>query len=155
MLLGPILYAEDEENDVFFLRRALRQAQINLPLVVVSDGQKAMDYCLGVGEFADRARHPLPGLMLLDLNMPRKSGLEVLIWVRQESPVCTVPVIIFTSSLQEADIDRAYMHGANAYLVKPANPDEMVVTVKGINEFWFNLNRTAEKHRHAQYGKLA
>jgi CheY-like chemotaxis protein len=142
---GLILYAEDEENDVFFLKRAFRQAQIEHPIFAVSDGQKAMDYCSGVGEFADRTKHPLPRLLLLDLNMPRKSGFEVLKWIRSDSQISNLPVIVLTSSLQEADIDRAYTNGANAYVVKPTSTDDMVAMASGINEFWFKLSRISEK----------
>jgi CheY-like chemotaxis protein len=143
--LKPILYAEDEENDVFFLRRAFQQANISHPLVVVSDGQEAIDYCCGSGRYMNRSEHPLPCLLLLDLNMPRKSGIEVLEWIRKESPVCTLPVIVLTSSLQDTDINRAYIHGANAYVAKPSQPEGLIAVAKTVKDFWLTLNRTAQK----------
>jgi CheY-like chemotaxis protein len=144
MNLKPILYAEDEDNDAFFLKRAFQQAGIPHPLIVVSDGQEAIDYCSGSGPYQSRADHPLPCLVLLDLNMPKKSGLEVLKWIREELLIRTLPVIILTSSLQEADIHRAYQAGANAYLGKPSRPDDLVQAARAIKDFWINQNRTIE-----------
>ncbi|HEY3863511.1 MAG TPA: response regulator [Verrucomicrobiae bacterium] len=138
----PILYAEDEENDAFFMERAFNEAKIAHPLVVVPNGQEAIDYLDGIGAYADRARFPLPCLLLLDLNMPLKSGLDVLKWIRNQPAISTLPVIVLTSSLQDADIHRAYAQGANAYLVKPSAPNELVHMVKTIREFWLTQNRT-------------
>ena len=145
MNFSPILYAEDDENDAYFLNRAFKAAGVEHPLVIVTDGQEAIDYCVGRGAYADRADYPLPYLALLDLNMPRKSGLDVLQWIRQESPLATLPVIILTSSLQDSDIDRAYRHGANAYLGKPSQPDDLIPLTKAIKDFWLTQNRTTQK----------
>ncbi len=145
MSLKPILYAEDEENDTFFLQRAFKQAGIPNTLVTVPDGQEALDYCLGHGPYANRDEHPLPCLMLLDLNMPKKSGLEVLQGIRLEPSVRTLPVIVLTSSLQDSDIHRAYLNGANAYLAKPSQPDGLLAIAKAIQDFWLSQNRLAEK----------
>jgi CheY-like chemotaxis protein len=131
--LSPILYAEDEENDAFFLGRAFQHAGVANPLVVVRDGQQAIDYCA--------AGHTVPCLVLLDLNMPKKSGLEVLSWIRKESPMPTLPIIVLTSSLQNADIHRAYAEGANAYLVKPSAPGELIPIAQAIKTFWLTYNR--------------
>ena len=142
MNFKPILYAEDEDNDAFFLRRAFQQAEIPHPLVVVPDGQEAIDYCCGSGRYENRAEHPLPCLVLLDLNMPKKSGMEVLTWIREELLLRTLPVIILTSSLQDADIHRAYHAGANAYLGKPSRPDDLLKMAMAIKDFWIDHNRT-------------
>jgi CheY-like chemotaxis protein len=145
MSLRPVLYAEDEENDAFFLKRAFKQAQIPNPLVVLPDGQAAIDYVSGTGLFTDRSQYPLPELLLLDLKMPKKSGLEVLTWIRQEPALSYLPVIILTSSMQEDDISQAYHHGANAYLVKPSDPDALQVMVRAIQDFWLKQNRITKK----------
>jgi CheY-like chemotaxis protein len=137
----PILYAEDEENDVFFLQRAFRQAGISHPLVVAPDGQDAIDYFAGDGRYSNRGLHPLPCLVLIDLNMPKKSGFDVLTCLRGESVGVITPVIVLTSSLHEGDIQRAYRLGANAYLVKPTRPDELINVAKAIKDFWLTLNR--------------
>jgi CheY-like chemotaxis protein len=142
---GPILYAEDEENDAFFLQRAFRTVGILHPLVIVNDGQEVINYCLGEGDYANTKEQPPPCLIILDLNMPKKSGINVLDWVRKESPIPTIPVIVLTSSLQDSDIDLAYGHGANAYLVKPHKPDELIAMSQSIKDFWLTQNRTTAK----------
>jgi CheY-like chemotaxis protein len=145
-----VLYAEDDENDSFFFRRGFKRVGISDPLVTVPNGQEAIDYCSGGGRFGNRVEYPRPSLILLDLNMPKKSGIEVLRWIRHEPKLRTLPVIIFTSSLQDEDIHRAYLEGANAYLVKPSDPDELVVLVKTLCDFWLYQNRTSRK----DYGAL-
>ena len=140
----PILYAEDEENDAFFMKRAFDRVGITQPLVVVKNGQEVIDYCSGTGGFSNRETFPLPALLLLDLNMPQKSGLDALKWIRTQPTTSTLPVIVVTSSIQDADIHRAYLQGANAYLVKPSRPDDLVTMVKAIKDFWLAHNRAAE-----------
>lgn|GEM_PF-240968 len=141
----PVLYAEDEEDDVFFMRRAFTDAGIRNPLVIVPNGQEAIDYLLGAGRYSSRDECPLPCLLLLDLKLPKKSGMEVLHWIRTESAISTLPVVILTSSPQDADIQHAYFQGANAYLVKPSAPEELVRMASAIQGFWLTENRTAEK----------
>ena len=136
-----ILLVEDEENDIFFMKRAAKKNGILNPLQVAQDGQVAMDYLSGRGEYADRARFPLPCLTLLDLKLPRVMGLEVLKWVRAQPGLKTLLVIILTSSRLRPDIERAYQLGANAYLVKPSSPPELRKIATGIKEFWLELNR--------------
>ncbi len=145
MSLRPILYAEDDENDAYFLHRAFRLAGISHPLVVLSNGQEVIDYCSRGGRYAEGGDHPLPCLVLLDLNMPKKSGIEVLTWIREQPSFRSLPVLVLTSSLQDTDIERAYLAGANAYLAKPSQPDELTVMAQTINNFWLAQNRTAEK----------
>jgi CheY-like chemotaxis protein len=132
-MTGPaaILYAEDDENDAFLIQRAFKQAEIPNRLVIVSDGNAAVQYLSGQGKYASREEYSLPGLVLLDLNMPGKSGLEVLKWIRSQPGISTLPVLVLTSSNQESDIHRAYLQGANGYLVKPNQPDEMLVMARG------------------------
>lgn len=145
MSARPVLYAEDDENDGYFLKRAFRQIGVANALIVVPNGQEAIDYLSASGQYADRNEHQLPSLVLLDLHMPKKSGMEVLSWVRGHAFLRTIPVIILTSSLQDADIERAYLSGANAYLVKPSQPDELSVMVKTIRDFWLGQNRSCVK----------
>jgi CheY-like chemotaxis protein len=152
--LKPVLYIEDDENDVFFLQRAFQQAEVPNPLVIVRDGQAAIDYCAGAGRYANREEHPLPCLVLLDLNMPRKSGMEVLVRIRNEPTTCILPVIILTSSLQDTDIHRAYGNGASAYLGKPSKPEGLVAMVKSIRDFWLNQNRMVDKEGEESPGSI-
>jgi len=144
MTMQPtILYAEDDENDVFLMERAFRQAGIESPPEVVNDGQSVIDYLSGANGYADREKFPLPALLLLDLKLPSKSGLEVLKWIRSTPSCCTLPVIMLTSSNQNSDIHRAYILGANSYLIKPGKPDELVKMVNTIKEFWLSLNQSS------------
>jgi CheY-like chemotaxis protein len=136
---NTILYAEDDENDAFLVQHAFAKAEIANPLVIVNSGQAAMEYLSSVG--ADPASNPLPCLVLLDLNMPGRSGLEVLKWVRTTPGLSTLVVVMLTSSNQEADIHRAYLQGANGYLVKPSKIDELVSMVKAVKDFWLLQNR--------------
>lgn len=136
-----ILYAEDEETDAFFVERAFKQAGISQRLVVVRSGQEAIDYLAGRGDYADRARHPLPRLVLLDLNMPGVSGLEVLKWIRTTPAVCTLVTIMLTSSNQDVDVHRAYQQGANGYLVKPADIHSLLSMAHAIRDYWLTQNR--------------
>ena len=138
----PILYAEDDQNDVFFMRRAFKQAGIITPLHIVTNGMLAIDYLAGCGPYANREQHPIPGLVLLDLNMPGKSGLDVLKWIRTQPSISTLPIVVITSSNQDSDIHRAYLLGANGYLIKPGKPDELLVMVKGIKDYWLAQNRS-------------
>ena len=125
-----ILVADDDENDVFFIERALKEAQVANPLRRVRDGEEAIAYLKGEGGYGDREKFPLPHLMLLDLKMPRKNGFEVLEWVRGQPGLKRLPVIILTSSKEDPDIKRAYDLGANTYLVKPAKPEGLVDMAK-------------------------
>ena len=133
-----ILLAEDEPNDALLIERALLRADIHNPVMVVRDGQEAIDYLEGIGPFADREQFPLPTLALLDIKMPKKNGLEVLEWVRHNGSggLKLMPVIIMSSSSIQEDIDRAYQLGVNAYLVKPTAFDKLVETLITTTEFW-------------------
>lgn len=95
-------------------------------LEVVTDGDDASAYLRGDGEYADRDRYPVPVLLLLDHKMPRRSGFEVLEWLKADSPLKRIPVVVFTSSRESADAQRAYDLGANSYLVKPGSPDDLI-----------------------------
>jgi CheY-like chemotaxis protein len=139
---GLILVAEDDENDVTFLRRAFRQAEITNPLQIVSDGQAVIDYLSGVGEFADRAQYPIPCLVLLDLKMPRKTGMEALAWIRGSGSFYSVPVIMLTSSVHPAEIGAAYQTGANAFVTKPSDTVDRTELAQMIKGFWLIFNET-------------
>jgi len=134
-----ILLVEDDENDVFFFQRALTRAGVNNPLQVAHHGQEAIDYLQGGGKFTERAEFPLPGLILLDLKLPFVMGLDVLKWIRQESGLSPI-VLILSSSREDEDVAAAYRLGANAYLVKPADVSELEGIARAINDFWLTRN---------------
>ena len=110
----PIALVEDNEDDLFFMRRALQAAAIANPTVVLRDGRAAMDYLSGQGIYADRESYPLPCLVLLDLKLPEVHGFEVLRWIRAHPTVGTVVVIVLTTSGESRDVATAYALGANA-----------------------------------------
>jgi DNA-binding response OmpR family regulator len=135
-----ILLVEDSEDDVFFMKRALKHAGIANPVQVVSDGQAALDYLAGQNGFSDRDQFPVPSLVLLDLRLPLVPGMEVLKWIRSESQLTGLPVIVLTSSKHDMDVASAYSLGANAFLVKPSDSKELVSMVKAIGDFWLIYN---------------
>jgi CheY-like chemotaxis protein len=134
MPLRPVLYAEDEDNDAFLMQRAFIKACVSNPLQIVVDGSAAVRYLTGTGEFRDRAKFPLPCLLLLDLNLPRQSGLDVLKWVRGQTAFGDLPIVILTSSSQDRDIGSAYELGANGYLVKPPSSEKLIELVTGLRD---------------------
>lgn len=138
----PILYAEDDENDVFLLERACARAGITHPLYHVRDGRSVIDYLTGSGPFAQREPTLLPSLILLDLKMLGKSGLEVLDWIRAQPRFASVPVVMLTSSNLKSDVQTAYDCGANGYLVKPGKPEDLLIMVKSMKDHWLTGDRT-------------
>lgn len=118
------LIADDDASDVFFLRQALKEHCPDCLLVDVPDGQEALDYLRGRGKFADRAAHPLPTDLFLDIKMPRRTGLEVLRWLRSQKEFGQLPVAILSGSLLENDVKQAVALGA-IYLVKPVDYGEL------------------------------
>ena len=132
------LLAEDSENDVFLMQRAFEVAGVRNPLFVVSDGDEAVSFLKGEGHY-NRETHPLPLVVLLDLNLPRKSGFEVLKWIRAQPTLRRLVVIILTASSRAADADRAYDLGANFYLTKPGKFEELVTMAQCLHE-WVQLN---------------
>jgi CheY-like chemotaxis protein len=139
-----LLLVEDDPNDVLLIQRAFRKANLVNPIQAVGDGEQAVAYLSGQGEYADRKRYPLPLLILLDLKMPRKWGFEVLAWLRQQPNLKRLPVVVLTSSREKSDINRAYELGANSYLTKPVTIDALTDMVKALNLYWMILNEKPE-----------
>ena len=141
MRTGTILLAEDDPNDVILFQRAMERASLSADsLKVVRDGEKAISYLSGQGIYADRDLYPLPALLLLDLKMPRKSGPEVLSWLRKQPQLRYLIVVFLTSSDSAEDVRLAYEAGANSYLVKPVEFTEMVELIKNVSFYWLELN---------------
>lgn len=136
---GPILLVEDNPDDVLLTRRALRKNRFANELVVAADGQEALDYLFGVGKWAGQAIAP-PQVILLDLNMPRVDGLEVLRRIRADERTRLLPVVILTSSKEERDLVRGYSLGANSYVRKPVDFEEFVDAARQLGVYWLRLN---------------
>jgi CheY-like chemotaxis protein len=135
-----ILLVEDNQTDVILIKRAFDQAKLGNPLQVVSDGDAAVEYLAGEGKYSDRQQFPLPILILLDLKLPRRSGLEVVQWLRAQEAVRRIPVVMLTSSGQSRDVNDAYELGVNSYLVKPVEYDALLQMLKTVNFYWLMLN---------------
>jgi CheY-like chemotaxis protein len=131
-----VLYVEDEETDVVLMRHAWKKVGLPNPLHVVHDGEQAIQYLRGEGEFSNRTAHPLPSLVLLDLKLPKVSGLEVLEWIRAQESLHTLQVVMLSSSNQPTDIHKAHALHANAYLIKPSNPTDLAELMVCIRDFW-------------------
>jgi CheY-like chemotaxis protein len=135
-----ILVVEDDENDLMFVKMALKKAGVTNPVQVAKDGQQVLDYFQGNGKFAVRAAFPLPYLVLLDLKLPYVMGLDVLAWIRGQPQFRSTIVIVLTSSHYAEDIGKAYQLGANAYLVKPAGLNALEAMMRTLKDFWLTQN---------------
>ncbi|EGK90466.1 response regulator [Microcoleus vaginatus PCC 9802] len=140
-----ILLVEDNPVDILLMQRAFRNETFaNTSLQIVRDGDAAVFYLNGDGEYSDRDRYPLPAIILLDLKLPRRSGHEVLIWLRQQPELKRLPVVMLTSSRQTLDVKRAYDLGANSYLVKPVGFASLLEMMQSFNEYWLNYTELPE-----------
>jgi CheY-like chemotaxis protein len=137
--IRTILLAEDNANDVALTLAALRKNHLANDVIVVRDGAEALDYLYRTGSFAGRTAEE-PGLILLDLKMPKVDGLDVLRRIKADAALRTVPVVVLTSSREERDLVRTYDLGVNAYVVKPVEFGEFVEAVKTLGQFWAVLN---------------
>jgi CheY-like chemotaxis protein len=139
----PVLLAEDNDDDVFILRRAVKQAGVNNPLHVVVDGQETLDYLSGAGKFADRAAYPLPHVLLLDLKLPLRPGLEILAWIRGQPALRSLTVVVLTSSAEQRDLKGARELGARFYLVKPPKPKTLADMMAMFRAEWESSGASA------------
>jgi CheY-like chemotaxis protein len=137
-----ILLVDDDANDVLLLERAFRKAGLSNVLRVARHGDEAIAYLSGEGPYGDRDHFPLPFMLLLDLKMPGTDGFDVLQWVRTEPDLKRLLVVVLTSSNLQSDVDRAYELGANSYLVKPVEFDQMVNMIQRFEAYWAEINRT-------------
>ena len=131
-----VLLVEDDLNDIFLVKRAFKMARVQSPLHIVTDGVEAMNYLRGQDRFSDRHTYPLPKLIVMDIKMPRKSGFEVLEWVKGDPLLRRIPTVIVSSSEKPADINRAYELGANAYMVKPVDFHAVEHLFQSITHYW-------------------
>ena len=131
-----ILIVEDNDDDVFALKRALRKAGIANPLHVAVQGQEAIDYLAGQGKYSDRSQFPLPFLVFLDLKMPFVGGFEVLKWIRQQPALSDIVVVILTGSDEVRDHQQAYSLGARSYLVKPPQIADIQLLMQSMESCW-------------------
>lgn len=131
-----LLYVEDEQDDVFFMADAFRRLQPPVSFHTVEDGERAISYLAGHPPYADRVQNPLPVCVLLDLNLPIRSGFEVLIWLRGQPQFKELPVVVFSSSGRPEDRRRAESLGATDYVLKPASGREFLATAHRLADRW-------------------
>jgi CheY-like chemotaxis protein len=135
-----ILVAEDELGDELLLQRAFQLAGVEAPVHFARDGREVLNYLQGKGPFENPVENPLPNLLLLDLYLPYVNGFEVLEWVRGQPGLKRMLVIVFTGSETTEDMERAYALGANAYVVKPSAPRDLVRFVERLQKYWLSIN---------------
>lgn len=135
-----ILLVEDNPKDILLIQRAFRKAGIINPLQVVNDGDAAVLYLSGEEPYSERSHYPLPVLVLLDLKLPRRSGAEVLMWLRQQPILKRMPVVVLTSSREYGDVNHLYDLGVNAYMVKPVAFNNLVEILEILNRHWIVFN---------------
>jgi CheY-like chemotaxis protein len=139
-----ILHAEDDGNYALLSKMAFQRAGLPVSVSIVPDGDEAINYLAGSGEYSDRERFPLPNIVFLDLNMPKHSGFEVLEWVRKQPGLKRLPVVVVTSSEWSGDINHAYELGANSYCTKPYNLEDLVALVQTLYQYWLELNKSPD-----------
>jgi CheY-like chemotaxis protein len=135
-----ILHVEDDADDVLLFQHACQKAGLGCNLQTVRDGVEAIAYLCGADQFSDRQQHPLPELVVLDIKLPRVNGFEVLDWMRKEDRFRRLPVVVFSSSNHEADVNRAYDVGANSFLLKPVDFNALVEVARTLDHYWLALN---------------
>lgn len=135
-----LLLAEDDPNDQLMMTRSLQKLGVPMKLRLVGDGEEAISYLAGEGVFGNREHFPLPKLTLLDLKMPRRSGLEVLEWIRSRPEIRTSVVVMLSSSDLPEDVRAAYQRGANSYLVKPNSVDRLNELNEALVTYWLKKN---------------
>lgn len=134
-----ILIADDDADDRMMIRDALEESRIANDIRFVEDGEELMDYLEHRGKFTDHAESPRPGIILLDLNMPRKDGREALKEIKSSRDLWSIPVIVLTTSKAEEDIYRTYDLGVNSFITKPVSFDALVEVMKALGKYWFEI----------------
>jgi len=143
---ADILLVEDQASDAELARRALKEVGLEGRLVLLRNGKQALDYMFAQGAFSHRSAEDVPQLILLDLKLPRVSGIEVLEQLKADPRTRTVPVIMLTSSGESQDVKRCYALGANSYVVKPVDYESFVSTVRQLGTYWLHINESQHTH---------
>jgi CheY-like chemotaxis protein len=131
-----ILIVDDDENDIFFVKRAFTEIDVHCTFHMLKNGQEVVDYLSGEGDFANRTKYPLPMMILMDLNMPIMDGFEVLAWLRSRPGIRVIPTIVFSSSDLPGDITRAYELGANSFMTKSVTYDGLLLKLQTLSQYW-------------------
>jgi CheY-like chemotaxis protein len=142
-----ILMADDDPDDRMLAKEALEEARLANTLATVEDGEQLMDYLYRRGPYTDLLGTPYPGLILLDLNMPRKDGREALKEIKADPILRRIPVVVLTTSKAEEDILRTYDLGVNSFIIKPVTFESLVITMKTLAKYWFEIVELPSEYR--------
>lgn len=135
-----ILLVEDNPNDVALTLRAFKKQQINCEIIVTRDGAEALDYLFCTGEHQKRNASKMPQLVLLDLNLPKVDGLEVIRQIRENKSTKYIPIVVLTTSVESSDVKESYSYGVNSYLRKPVDSDSFDQVIKNLWQYWLKFN---------------
>jgi len=141
---GLIFLVEDRPDEVELMKQALHQVGVTNPLRVFTDGAEAIAYFEGGGRYSDRVTYPLPRLVMLDLKLPNRTGLDIVKWMKSDPRIKRIPVIVITSSREVLDMEKAYSAGVNSYLVKPTSFREFVDTMNITATYWIHYNSSLD-----------
>lgn len=136
---ATVLMADDDPDDCFFVKDAFRKTSMAKDFRCVEDGQELLDYLHRRGKYSDSSLSPCPDLILLDLNMPKKDGREALKEIKSHPDFRSIPIVIFTTSREAGDIVKSYDMGANSFMTKPADFNELIDFVRTLEAYWFEI----------------
>jgi CheY-like chemotaxis protein len=142
-----ILIADDSDDDITVIRRALKRASVPNPLFAVKSGEEVIAYLKGEGRYSNRDEYPLPDLLLLDLKMPGIDGFDVLRWIRQQPGLSSMRIVVLTASDHMRDVNLAYQLGANSFMVKPGDFENYVELGKTLATYWLRQSKAPETSR--------
>jgi len=145
--IETILLAEDNPDDIFLMRRALRRSNVSAGLQVVQNGEEAIDYLAGNGIYSNRAQYPKPSIVILDIKMPKTNGLEVLEWLSKHEDLRVIPTIVMSASEIADDVTASYRLGANTFFMKPSSFDDLVALLTTFETYWNTAKRPAKSSR--------
>lgn len=150
----PILMAEDDEDDRLLAQDAFEEIRLGNPLFFVKDGEELLDYLYHRGRYAAAEQFPLPGLILLDLNMPKKDGREALQEIKADNKLRQIPIVVLTTSQEEEDILRSYTLGVSSFITKPVTFKQLVEVIRCIGHYWFEIVVLPHDHHTETINKL-
>ncbi len=147
MTKGPVLLVEDDPSDARLIQRAFGKVDATIAMIRLTNGDDVVSYLSGESPYDNRTTYPLPSIVLLDIKLPKRSGFEVLQWLRrQPTAVNRLPVVMLTSSRHSVDINRAYDLGANSYLAKPETASQLEQLATQFQSYWLKVNESPDLH---------
>ena len=146
-----ILMADDDEDDILLTQKALHQGKLLNELYCVQDGEELLDYLFHRGDYADVEKAPRPGVILLDLNMPKKDGREALKEIKANTDLKDIPIVVFTTSKAEEDIYRSYKLGVNSFITKPVTFERLVEVMQMLGKYWFEIVTLPPEENNSAY----